>query len=84
MNYLTCVILPPLGIWLSGYRKQALFSLPLYMLAITLIYFAFSGGPPGSYVVGPVIYVVSIIHAFIFTHRHYQQVTGKRHPHQNQ
>ncbi|MCO4322564.1 hypothetical protein [Aliidiomarina quisquiliarum] len=84
MNYLICVILPPYGIWLSGYRKQAMLSLPMYMLAITLLYVAFNGGPPGSYVAGPVIYVVAIIHAFIFTHRYYQKVTGKIHPHENQ
>jgi len=81
MNYLICVVLPPLGTWLSGYRKQIVLSILLYGVALSLFYLAFHGGPSGTYAAAPVFYVISIIHAFIFTHRRFQHDSGQVHPH---
>ncbi len=84
MNYLICLVLPPLGAWLSGYRKQVVLSILLFGLAITLFYLAFNGGPAGAYAAAPVMYILSVIHAFVFTHRRLQHETGLVHPHVDQ
>ncbi|RUO20954.1 hypothetical protein CWE08_07585 [Aliidiomarina iranensis] len=81
MNYLLAVVLPPVAVWISGARKQVWLSLALYLVALYLLRIASGGDIPGAYAGAPVIYVAAIIHAFIFTHRHYQTTSGQIHPH---
>ncbi|EGN75544.1 Uncharacterized protein family UPF0057 [Idiomarina sp. A28L] len=81
MNYLLAVVLPPVAVWVSGARKHVWLSLALYLTALYLLRIASSGEVPGAYAGAPVIYVAAIIHAFIFTHRHYQKTSGQVHPH---
>ncbi|MGX5914852.1 YqaE/Pmp3 family membrane protein [Aliidiomarina sp. Khilg15.8] len=81
MNYFLALILPPLAVFLSGHKVQAVLSLVLFVLAIWTLYLADIGAFVGGYASGPVLYVLSVIHAFVFVHRQYQVETGKRHPH---
>lgn len=81
MNYLLALVLPPVAVWMAGERKQVWLSLVLYLIALFLLRIASSGEVPGAYAGAPVIYVIAIIHAFIFTHRRYQQESGQIHPH---
>lgn len=84
MDYFISLILPPLGVWRSQHKAQLVLSFILWGLAIALFYIAANGGPAGTYAAGPVLYVFSVIHAFIFTHRHQQDEKGTQHPHRNQ
>lgn len=81
MNYFLALILPPLAVFLSGQKVQSLLSLALFILAIWTLYLADAGAFVGGYASGPVLYVLSVIHAFVFVHRQYQAETGQRHPH---
>lgn len=81
MNYLLAVVLPPVATWMAGARKQVWLSLVLYLLALMMLRIATGGEVPGAYAAAPVLYVLAIIHAFIFTHRQYQHTSGQRHPH---
>ncbi|MCL5255473.1 MAG: YqaE/Pmp3 family membrane protein [Gammaproteobacteria bacterium] len=81
MPYLLAVILPPVAVFMSGARKQMYLSLVLFLLALYLLKIAGTGNYPGAYAAGPVLWVAAIIHAFIFTHRKFQQQSGMRHPH---
>ncbi|RTE85891.1 hypothetical protein [Aliidiomarina sp. B3213] len=84
MDYIISLILPPLGVWRSQHKLQVLLSLVLWGLAIMFVVIASNDGPAGTYAAGPVLYMFSIIHAFILTHRHLQTERGSRHPHQGQ
>ncbi|WP_157981323.1 YqaE/Pmp3 family membrane protein [Aliidiomarina sanyensis] len=81
MNYLLAVVLPPVAVWMAGARKQVWLSLALYLAALMLFRIATGGEVPGAYAAAPVMYVIAIIHAFVFTHRQYQQTSGQIHPH---
>lgn len=81
MNYFLCLIAPPAGVWLAGKRLQAAASLVLFVLALTFFNIALNDGPPGAYAAGPVLYIFTVIHSFIFMHRHYQKERGTNHPH---
>lgn len=81
MNYLLCLIAPPAGLWIAGKRAQAAISLVLFVLALSLFNVALNDGPPGAYAAGPVLYILTVIHSFIFMHRYYQQQRGTTHPH---
>ncbi|WP_157957890.1 YqaE/Pmp3 family membrane protein [Aliidiomarina celeris] len=84
MNYLLCLLVPPAAVWISGNRLQAGISLVLWVVALSLFNWATSNGPPGAYAAGPVVYIFTIIHAFVLTHRHMQEQTGDRHPHRKE
>ena len=81
MNYFIAVICPPVGAYLSGARLQVILSLALFVLAIWALWAANSGVFMGGYAAGPVLYVFAVIHAFVLTHRFYQQQSGQTHPH---
>lgn len=81
MNYFLALILPPVAVFLSGQKVQSLLSLVLFVLAIWTLSLADAGVFPGGYATGPVLYVLTVIHAFVFVHRWYQAQTGQRHPH---
>ncbi|WP_194757369.1 YqaE/Pmp3 family membrane protein [Aliidiomarina indica] len=81
MNYLLALVLPPVAVWMSGARKQMWLSLAIYLASLLLFRVATGGETPGAYAAAPVLYVVAIIHAFVLTHRHYQQAEGQVHPH---
>lgn len=81
MNYILALFVSPVAVWLSGARKQVILSAILWGGAIALFNVASSGAFQGAYAAAPVLYIASIIHAFIFTHRFYQQQSGMRHPH---
>ncbi|MCH8500701.1 MAG: YqaE/Pmp3 family membrane protein [Aliidiomarina sp.] len=81
MPYLLAVVLPPVAVFLSGARKQMYLSLLLFLVALYLLKVAGTGNYPGAYAAGPVLWVAAIIHAFILTHRKFQQQSGMRHPH---
>ncbi|MCC5854773.1 MAG: YqaE/Pmp3 family membrane protein [Idiomarina sp.] len=83
MYYLLSLVLPPVAVWLSGHKKQAILSLVLFVLALVLMSVATSGMAPGAYAAGPVFYIASIIHAFIFVHRFHQTESGQIHPHRD-
>lgn len=81
MNYFIALICPPLSVWLSGARRQAILSIILFVLAVWALYTANIGVFMGGYAAGPVLYVLALIHAFVLTHRTYQRDTGTTHPH---
>lgn len=84
MNYFIALILPPLAVFLARSGLQVALSLLLFVLAILALAGANSGAFMGGYAAGPVLYVLSVIHAFVFTHRFYQQRSGSNHPHRDQ
>jgi uncharacterized membrane protein YqaE (UPF0057 family) len=81
MNYFLALILPPVAVFLSGHKGQSVLSLAIFVLAIWTLSLADAGAFVGGYASGPVLYVLSVIHAFVFVHRQYQAETGQRHPH---
>ena len=81
MNYFLALICPPLSVFLSGGRKLVILSLCLSLVAIWALYAANAGLFMGGYALGPVVYVLAIIQAFVMAHRFYQRQTGQRHPH---
>lgn len=81
MNYFLAVICPPVAVFLSGARLQVILSLALFMAAIWSLWAANTGTFMGGYAAGPVLYVFAVIHAFVLSHRFYQQKSGQTHPH---
>lgn len=81
MNYFIAIICPPVSAYLSGARLQVILSLALFVLAIWSLWAANSGVFMGGYAAGPVLYVFAVIHAFVLSHRFYQQQSGQTHPH---
>lgn len=81
MNYFLALICPPLSVFLSGGRKQVILSLCLFIVAIWALYAANEGVFMGGYALGPVMYVLAVIQAFVLAHRFYQRQSGQRHPH---
>lgn len=81
MNYFLALICPPVSVYLSGGRKHVILSLALFSLAIWSLYAANNGVFIGGYAMGPVCYVLALIHAFVLAHRFYQRQLGQTHPH---
>jgi len=84
VDYIISLILPPLGVWRSGFKPQLIVSLGIWILALIFFYVAANDGPPGTYAAGPVIYMFAVIHSFVLTHRKLQAERGSIHPHQDQ
>lgn len=81
MNYFLALVLPPLALYLSGKRLQVVISLVLFVMAGWTLWLANEEIFMGGYAAGPVLYVLSLIHAFVFVHRFYQKEAGEVHPH---
>lgn len=84
MNYFISLILPPLAVFLSGARLQVIVNVLIFAAAVASLTAANQGAFVGGFAAGPVLYVVSVIHAFVFSHRFYQRESGQRHPHSHQ